>query len=529
MARVERVTVAEPVPVERAQLVSPSEFRFSMASAETLEQIGGVLSELGRRKIEMQDRIGISNINAAMENAEREYQLEIIAKPLEEHAAILQKHRNNAIVFAGPQRLSPGAKSLADNKLQIWGDIFADVGEIATIKAIERDALIRVTADLQKALTEGGPEDIVEAEAAFDAQAKTSYTPAEAKVEKEKIEQRAIKQMEENAISNVHAAIEVASDPETGTGNFDIARDLAKNELIPESKQTTLRNTINSAEKAVGTIKRTQLKELQEQTAIDFSGRIAQVENAADAVSIMTDIDKAIANETLDRKAGEGYKRELVKGSEVPTNWKTYNQLVLDIEAVRDGDKDFLEVFNEIQTHRGKDLNGSEIDALTASSRTAKSIAQGDLPSVTANSLTRFQRILTAYYNAGMWGDISDEDELPEAAAKYADKAAQLDKFFAEQKPTFKESEDFFKQLTEDAEKDGLFERLWKKLGTIEPTLLGFQIALDAQKNKLKNLGDQNRLKLDSRNVGDIENVNGENWILIKRGETPAEDVWQKQ
>lgn len=522
MARVERFTSTTPVPVERAQLIDPSAFRFSTAGAEALGQIGGVLEELGRRKIEMQDRIGISNINAAMENAEREYQAEIITKPLEEHAAILIKHRNNAMVFASQQMLSANIRKLAENKLGIWGDTFADAGEIATLKALERDAVIRVTADYEKALTEQGREGIAEAETALDAQYKTSYTPAEAKVLKEKAEQRAIRQMEENAINNVHAAIEAES--------FKIARELAKSKLIPELKQTSLRNAIDSAERATETARDSQLKELQEQTAIDFSGRVAEVKTSQDALSLMVDIDKAIANETLDRKVGEGYKRELVKGHKVPTNWNVYNQLVLDVEDVRDGDKDFLEVFSDIQTHRGSNLNGSEIDALTASVRTAKSIAEGKLPSVTANSLTRFQRILTAYYNAGIWGDISKEKELPKAAAKYADKAAQLDKFFAEEKPTFKEAEDFFRALTKDAEKEGILTRLWNRLGRIEPTTLGFQIASDIRKKKeLKNLGDQNRLEFDTRNIGDIEIIKGENWALIKRGETPAEDIWQKQ
>lgn len=199
MARIERISPTTPVTVEQAQLVRPSEFPFSAAGAEELKIIGGVLSELSRRKIEMQDRIGISNINAAMENAEREYQAEIIDKPLEEHAAILQKHKNNAMAFVAKQRLSADVKRLAENKLGIWADWFADTGEIATIRAIERDAIIRVTADYENALTNKGPEDIAEAEAAYDAQAKTSYTPAEAKVEKAKVEQRAVKQMEENA------------------------------------------------------------------------------------------------------------------------------------------------------------------------------------------------------------------------------------------------------------------------------------------------------------------------------------------
>ena len=49
---------------------------------------------------------------------------------------------------------------------------------------------------------------------------------------------------ETNSINAVHESIEMATDPETGTGNFSIPKELAKNKFIPESKQTTLRNTI---------------------------------------------------------------------------------------------------------------------------------------------------------------------------------------------------------------------------------------------------------------------------------------------
>ena len=199
MARVERYTTNEPVPIEQAQLIDPGAFPFSTAGAEALKVIGGVLGELGRRKIEMQDRIGISNINAAMEDAVLEYQKEIVNKPLEEHAAILQKHRNNAMALANQQRLSPDARELAENKVGIWGDSFADMGELATLKAIERDALIRVTADYEKALVEGNEIDIAEAEEAVIKQYAISYTPAEAGLMVEKIEQRAIKQIEANA------------------------------------------------------------------------------------------------------------------------------------------------------------------------------------------------------------------------------------------------------------------------------------------------------------------------------------------
>jgi len=263
VARIERVSSTQPVPVRQAQLIDPGAFRLNAASAEELEVIGGVLSELGERKIEMQDRIGISNINAAMENAQREYQKEILTVPVEEHLSVLQKHRTNAMAAASQQKLSAGMRKFADNKIGIWADKFADDAELAQIKLIERDALIRVTDDYERALTEGSQEDIIEAEAFFDAQAKTSYTPAEAKVQKEKIEKRAVAQMEINAISAVHEAIETASDPETGTGNFAIATELAKSPLIPEPKQSTLRSAIKAARTA-----RTNKLEEQREAAI---------------------------------------------------------------------------------------------------------------------------------------------------------------------------------------------------------------------------------------------------------------------
>lgn len=249
MPRVERVEPEPGIPVEQAQLVQPSAFRLSTAGPEVLRQIGGTLTELGLRKLAMQDRIGISNINALMQNAERDYQAEIINEPIEKHAAILQKHRNNAAILAGQQNLSSEARKFADNKLRIWGDTFIDAGEIATIEALDRDALIAVTMDYEKALAEGTPIDIEEAEIALDEQFEISYTPAEAEVEKEEIEKRAIIQMEQNAVNTVHEAIEAASDLATGTGDFTLARELTKNELIPASRRATLRRTINAAER----------------------------------------------------------------------------------------------------------------------------------------------------------------------------------------------------------------------------------------------------------------------------------------
>ena len=273
MARVERALSTAPIAVEQAQLINPAAFQFSTAGAQTLQQIGGVLEELGKRKVEMQDKIGVSNINAAMENAQREYEKEIIGKPVEEHAAILVKHRNNAVSVAGQQRITPDTRKLADSKLQIWGDTFADLGEIATIKSVERDAVIAVTTDYEKALTEGTPEDIVEAEIALDAQYKGSYGPGEAEELKLQAEQRAVDQMEKNAVNAVHDAIEAASVPGS-TGDFTLAKELAKSPSIDGRTSTALRSAISTAEKALETRKdnaeKAKTDQLTSQTITDF-------------------------------------------------------------------------------------------------------------------------------------------------------------------------------------------------------------------------------------------------------------------
>jgi hypothetical protein len=247
-----RVESQVAVPVEQAQLIDPAAFRFDTSGAQAIQQAGAVITELGKRKADMQDRIAVSNVNAAMNKAQLDYQQEIIGKPLDQHASILQKHVNLAKTSSGNQKMTAEARTLAQNKLNIWGNNFAEIGELSTIKALEKDALIRVTDDYENALTNGTPEDIADAELALDEQYEGSYTPAEAGRLKEQVEGRAVAQMETNAIDGVHAAIEAASAPGS-TGDFTIAKELAKSPLIDEKTQSSLRSSIGTAETALDT------------------------------------------------------------------------------------------------------------------------------------------------------------------------------------------------------------------------------------------------------------------------------------
>lgn len=62
MGRVERADSATPVPVEQAQLIDPSAFKFSTAGAEVMQQVGGVFVELGKRGLEAKNSLAINEV-----------------------------------------------------------------------------------------------------------------------------------------------------------------------------------------------------------------------------------------------------------------------------------------------------------------------------------------------------------------------------------------------------------------------------------------------------------------------------------
>jgi len=99
-------------------------------------------------------------------------------------------------------------------------------------------------------LIKGDPVGIEEKKAMFADHLAKVTTPALAKLQMQKVEEAAQKQRAENAISDVYAAVEAATDPQTGTGDFATARELAKNDAIPEPDQATLRNYIRTQEAA---------------------------------------------------------------------------------------------------------------------------------------------------------------------------------------------------------------------------------------------------------------------------------------
>ena len=251
MARVERFTSTTPVPVEQAQLIDAGDFPADYSGAEALQVAGEAIMTYGEwrkrfhdEKIEMQDKIGIADMNSAMELAELEYQKEIIALPLEKHADALKKHIEGVGKLVVSQRYSPNARAFAQQGFNAWKETTTTRADIVNFKALERESIIKTSAAYEAALVGGfeEPYKLAEAEQDLDDQFSRSYEPAEAAEEKGKIVDRAYVEIENRAIDDVYAAIEA--------GNYKVAKELARNEFIPEKAQSTLRTAIKSSERA---------------------------------------------------------------------------------------------------------------------------------------------------------------------------------------------------------------------------------------------------------------------------------------
>ena len=81
MARITRSNSNVAVPVEQAQLISPSAFRFSTAEAEAAGQAGQVIQELGKRKQAADDSLAVNEATSSRQLAKAEMKQFVVDNP----------------------------------------------------------------------------------------------------------------------------------------------------------------------------------------------------------------------------------------------------------------------------------------------------------------------------------------------------------------------------------------------------------------------------------------------------------------
>ncbi len=188
-------------------------------------------------------------------------------------------------------------------------------------------------------------------------------------------------------------------------------------------------------------------------------------------------------------------------------------------ELFKDDDGKFWKVDDFIIDAMGK----GEVDGISVSDGKSlinrrKSLAAEEDP-VVANTRKRFQATLSGYFNAGVFGDTDDPDELDAAGATFRDLSHKIDLFYEQTPPpSNKEAEEFFKAITQKDVELGTFEKIAK-------FFLGEKgVPIPAKPSKASI--ERAELQKPAPKVGDTQLVKGVIYMLTKKGDTPAQDEW---
>lgn len=271
MARVERYSSQQPLTVGQAQLVDAGAFPADYSSAELLKtggDLASVYAELFKRQRDAQDSLSINAAEESRDLAQLQMQQFMLDNPDPEMwskglARILEKQRkifskqnfskkayDNEIIEQKAFEDELGVRTqlvttnqLIENDIVVSGKNLIDGisnDDGSTMSAVGIDKRLKL---YQEALARKYPEDV-------------------AQTFMEKTLKEAQKQREETLVNNVHTVIE--------SGDYELARNMAKNPEIQGTKRTTLRNAIDAAEKSSVTAKNLRQKQIDDEVGNEF-------------------------------------------------------------------------------------------------------------------------------------------------------------------------------------------------------------------------------------------------------------------
>lgn len=157
----------------------------------------------------------------------------------------LQERLDRVESQIGTLDMSEDARLLANTKFQAESEEALSRSLIAETDRDREDTRDAIITDVVEQYTNGTAQDQKDAGRRFLEIAPTLMDENEARATLKTAIMAGQKARSENAVSGVHAMAEA--------GNFEAARELAKNPIIPEPQQTTLRSMIDSAENSVRT------------------------------------------------------------------------------------------------------------------------------------------------------------------------------------------------------------------------------------------------------------------------------------
>jgi len=274
-----------------SQFMAAREKQKEKMNAERAKQ-QKILEAIREKKQQMVDANNAVIIQKDIDLAEQEFLQYKINNPQETWEAF----RINQVkdLSEKPAKLPFSPDALVEQQLKV-----SSYGEVAVAKALT-DSMYQLRTDtidaqyngLVDAFRSGEPQRIVEFSRLYvENGANMGKDKAEVLSDIKRAEYEGGKQRADDLMNGVYAAVEAASDPNTGTGNFGLARELAKNPAIPEDRQVSLRTTIGSAESSFGT----RIKERQREA----------IDNVIASAAIERDNARNLSRDERDKKGYE--------------------------------------------------------------------------------------------------------------------------------------------------------------------------------------------------------------------------------
>jgi hypothetical protein len=225
--------------------------------AEAVSGLGETLFKIGLRRQQMTDANSSAQAQKLRDLADEEYKQFKATNPQEMWQGFRKEQTERVGQEVGNLPFSP----LALEEERIRSEMYSEVSTARALTEatfqLRKDTIDALTEDMVDSFRSGKPQRILDSTRRFiDNGANMGKDENEVLSDIKAAKTAGDKLKADDAISEVHAALEA--------NNFGLARDLATSPSIPEPKQTTLRNAINSAENSVNT----KLKE-QRQAVID--------------------------------------------------------------------------------------------------------------------------------------------------------------------------------------------------------------------------------------------------------------------
>ncbi|KKL91423.1 hypothetical protein LCGC14_1894840 [marine sediment metagenome] len=316
-----------------------------------------IIQEIHRKRQQMQDANSDVVASKLRQTADAEFRTFKLTNPQETWEPFRMQQTERVGAEIGKLQFSPNALALQQSKSQLYSSVENAQALTDATRQLRTDTIDAQTEALTDDFRSGDPVRIAEGARRFANNGDNmGKDKAEVLSDIQAARQAGAKLRTSDLVNSVNAAIE--------TKDFILARSIAQDPAIPETTQTSLRNSITNAERQV-------LKQAQEQTGVDI------VLKYWDNKLTDNDLDSAAAAGLISADNLDKWKKRVREPSALTTDPAANAQAMQANIDVSRGVLTFAEASQQIQDLAGK-LNATDGKARIADLQKGFAAAQSE-------------------------------------------------------------------------------------------------------------------------------------------------------